>query len=593
MKKSLYASTALAVALTSLLLACGGGGGNSGATDGGSGTGGTPTGPNAPAQASRFDVAFDKGSLPSSNTEQANLTVTTLDANGGVVAGAPITVSVDSGIFVAETSPAVSAADGTFKGYIKVGGNRSNRIINVTVTAAGSSIVNPIIVTGSSITINGLPAAIQAGTTVNNVSVKFTDSANNPLSQQSVNLTQALGAGITLSKAFPAMTDADGMITFSLTAAPTAATGTQTLAFDAGSRTPATRLFTVSSSAANSVPVVPNGTVISTTSVLANPTFVTTNFAGDMTNKSTIVAKFLDNTNAGVENLRVRFRITSFDLAGEQLSPNTSAALSREFETFTNASGQATVNYVPGSRSSPTNGVTVEACFRRNDIDPWTNCATPAAQLTVGGQALDIAIFDGNRLESPQAGGQIYEQTLVIQIADAAGNAVTDTDFSASVDITHYGKAAAWGLPYPNDPVPPTIVNTYDANGATFGLSRTNTPAVGASIWCVSEDTNRNGSLDTGEDLNSNLRIDPKKSDVVVSFPKGRKTDANGRGEIKVSYGQNVGGWLSYTVRATANVAGSEGSSSRSFVTGVLQGDVANGSFKTPPYGRGACNQAN
>lgn len=589
MKKSLYVSTALAVSLTSLLLACGGGGGSSGGT----GSGGTPTGPNTPAQASTFDVAFDKASLPSNNTEQANITVTALNANGGIVAGAPVSVSVDSGIFVPESSPAVTGADGTFKGHIKAGGNRSNRIINVTVTVAGTSKVNPIIVTGSSITIEGLPATIQAGTTVNNVSVKFTDSAKNPISQQSVNLTQALGAGITLSKAFPATTDADGTISFSIAVAANTAAGTQTLAFDAGSRTPATKLFTVSSSSASSAPVVPNSTVISSSSVLANPTYITTNAAGDMTNKSTIVAKFLDNTNTGIENLRVRFRITSFELTGEQLSPNTSAALSREYETLTNASGQATVNYVPGIRSSPTNGVVIEACYRRNDIDPWTNCATPAAQLTVGGQALDIAIFDGNKLASPEAGGQIYEQTLVIQIADAAGNAVASTDFSASVDITHYGKAAAWNLPYPNPSIPPTIVNTYDTNGAAFGLSRTNAPAAGTSIWCVSEDTNRNGSLETIEDLNNNSKIDPRKSDVVVSFPKGKITDLNGRGEIKISYGQNVGGWLSYTVKATANVAGSEGSSSRSFVTGVLQADVANGSFLTPPYGKGACNSAN
>ena len=595
MKKSFYASTVLAVALTSLLLACGGGGGDSGNTGTG-GTGGTPA-PNAPIPAAKFDVSFDKGSLPSSNAEQANLTVTTLDANGNIVAGAPVTVSVDSGIFVGVSSPAVTGTDGTFKGYIKVGGNRSNRVINVSITAAGTTVVNQIRVTGSKIAISGLPATIAAGSTVSNASVLFTDSAGNPLGQQTVSLSQALAAGLTLSKAFPATTDTDGIIRFNLTAAAGAVAGEQTLAFEAGEFTKATQLFTVTSAAQNSVPDVPVSTIVSSTSVLANPTFITTNSVGDMTNKSEISAKFLDASNIGIKDLRVKFKIQSNELAGEQLSPNQSAAFPREYETFTNAAGQATVNYVPGTRSSPTDGVAIEACYRKNDlaITPWI-CLPNTAKITVGGQPLDVAIFNGSKIEPEGNGNQIYKETLVIQIADAAGNVVPNAPFSASVDITHYGKAANWGLAYPNSPVAPTFAASYATPGL-FGLSTTAAPAAGQSIWCVNEDTSRNGSLDAGEDLNNNGLLDPKKSDVALSLPTPSVTDSNGRASIVVSYGQNVGGWLAYTVKVTTKVAGSEGTSQRSFVTNVLKADAGalgnEGSFQTPPYGKGACNSAN
>jgi hypothetical protein len=107
----------------------------------------------------------------------------------------------------------------------------------------------------------------------------------------------------------------------------------------------------------------------------------------------------------------------------------------------------------------------------------------------------------------------------------------------------------------------------------------------------LNEDWNRNGFLDTGsgEDINSDGSIQPKKAEVIVSYVNGNKTDANGQLLVQVSYGQNMGGWLAYTLRATTGVAGSEGDAAKSYVTDVLQGDVANGSFRTPPFGSNSC----
>ena len=105
----------------------------------------------------------------------------------------------------------------------------------------------------------------------------------------------------------------------------------------------------------------------------------------------------------------------------------------------------------------------------------------------------------------------------------------------------------------------------------------------------MNEDLNRNGTMEVGEDINGTGMLEPRKSDIVMSYLNGNKTDANGQLLLQVSYPQNVGRWLAYTIKATTAVVGSEGTSQRSFVTNILDADKLNGSFLTPPYGSGNC----
>jgi hypothetical protein len=102
---------------------------------------------------------------------------------------------------------------------------------------------------------------------------------------------------------------------------------------------------------------------------------------------------------------------------------------------------------------------------------------------------------------------------------------------------------------------------------------------------------NYNGSVDT----NGNPTLEPRKSDLLINYdnPSVTTTDANGLLIIKVTYSQRFGRWLAYRIRVTTNVAGSQGLAERLFVTDVLQSDVGNGSFRTPPYGTKSCLSAN
>jgi hypothetical protein len=170
-----------------------------------------------------------------------------------------------------------------------------------------------------------------------------------------------------------------------------------------------------------------------------------------------------------------------------------------------------------------------------------------------------------------------------VAVADSAGNAVTNATISASVDITHYGKGSYDGN-YP------TLWNPPDINTA---IDEVTDPGA-QRLWCLNEDKNRNGALDgPSDDINGNGKIDPRKADVVLSFVGSNVTNSSGRMTIQVEYPQNVASWLAYTVRVTTNVAGSEGTAAKTYITYALQEDAANGSFWTPPYGAHACRQPN
>jgi hypothetical protein len=249
--------------------------------------------------------------------------------------------------------------------------------------------------------------------------------------------------------------------------------------------------------------------------------------------------------------------------------------------------------------------VQVRVCYATTDAglqDPISKALLcpnfKVASLTVNSQPLDISIGDDNKL-TVGLGGVAYLKKFLIQVADASGVAVKDAVVSASLDITHFGKGPNWGSGYYPTQVP-DINWIYGYNYGTVSnpvtYDKNQDPNVAMNVWCVNEDTNRNGTLDVGEDINGdgtglkgNGVLDPGKSGVVLSYVSGNKTDENGQLLVQISYPQNVGRWLAYTIKATTSVVGSEGKSARSFVTDVLEADVKNGSFLTPPFGKKNC----
>ena len=77
---------------------------------------------------------------------------------------------------------------------------------------------------------------------------------------------------------------------------------------------------------------------------------------------------------------------------------------------------------------------------------------------------------------------------------------------------------------------------------------------------CINQDLNRNGIVDATENVNGSVdsngqpTLEPRKSDLLVSFdnPTVTSTDANGIVIIKVQYSQRFATWLAYKLRVTA-----------------------------------------
>ncbi|OOG51477.1 hypothetical protein B0E49_15785 [Polaromonas sp. C04] len=525
----------MSLVIVGALAACGGG--NLPDTTTGSGSSGT-----TPA-ISVASLAFqlDKNSINNSGTDKAVLTVTALNSSNNPVSGASLAVAVDSGVYTPVS--ATTDSSGQASGNITIGSSKANRNINATVSLGGKSVAVVVAVVGGQVTLTPLPATPSPGTPVT-LSVKVADSNGAGVPNVPVQLTGTLGFNQTVT------TDVNGTASANLGAAPNTA-GTYSI-IAAGVGVTAERDVQVVSTTGGGIPDAVGP--ISAPSLAITPNTIAPNTVGSTTNRAGLRAVFQNAANQAIQNVRVRFEIVPPGLgSGEQISTVGATV-------YSDVSGVAIADYIAGTRSSPTNGVVIRACYGLTDAS-IANGACPqfvTATLTVAGQPLSITLGDNNLLTRGN-NSLTYIKQFDVAVADSAGVAVANAIVSASVDITYYGKGS-------------------------YAAART---------WCLNEDTNRNGFLDVGEDVNGNGKLDPRKADVILSFTGSNVTGSNGRTTIQVEYPQNVATWIDYTVKVTTSVAGSEGTDQKSYITSFIQGDDTNGSFLTPPYGVGGCTNPN
>ena len=535
------ASLAVAVALT----ACGGGGGSAGTVSGPASGASAPSNSTTVSTApSGFVFTLDKSSINNSGTDKALLTITALNAARNVIPGVPVSVSLDSGAYAVLVG--TTDAAGQASGNISIGGNKANRNITATITVGVQTSTVVVAVTGSQISLTPLPATPTPGGSVALI-VKATDVNGNAIDGASIQLGGSLG----FSQVVTTGTDGvgTGAVTATLVAAPSAS-GTYAITA-AGLGVTALSSVQVAGSGGGIPDAV--GT-ISAATLAVTPNKILPNISGGTTNRAAIRAVFLNSSNQAIQNVRVRFEIVAPGLgSGEQLSTAASTV-------YSDVNGVAIADYIAGTRTSPTDGVTIRACYGKTDADIASGaCPNSKIQtLTVAGKPLSITLGDNNLLT--KGGNSLtYIKLFDVAVADSSGNAVPNALVSASVDLTTYGKGA------------------YAA----------------ARLWCANEDANRNGFLDAGEDVDNNGALSPRKADVILSFLGANTTGSNGRTTIQVEYPQNVATWLNYSVRVTTNVEGSEGTAVKSYLTNFIIGDDTNGSFLTPPYGVNNCVTAN
>ncbi len=526
------------------------------------------------ARVSNFVMLLDRTTLSNGGTTTAKITVVAVDSSNNVVSGATVVVSTDKNSIYTPTSGNTTDGSGQYTGQIGFGTDKTDRVITATVVINGITKSTSVSVVGSKITLQSTPASPSPGQAVA-TKATLTDSTGNPIS----GVTLRFGGTVSGVQNQTAVTNVDGQATIAFLAPSIAGTYTVNATGNGvGSGDYQLQVFS------STIPVatIPSGV---TPSLALSPNVLAVNTPGGTTNRSNIRFLILDSSNNPISNVRVRFedKTTGLPLVGASITSGTATL-------YTDASGTATAQYIAGQNSSPTNGVLIRACYKATDFTSTSDCPTSvAATLTVAGQALAVSIGDDNSL---QTGSGTYIKRLTLTVADSAGRAVPNAPVDISVDLPHFGK----GLFIQPITFPPTDLNAY------YPVSPDAVPddTAGRS-WCRNEDLNRNGSVDLGENINHSIdtsgqeTLEPRKSDLIISYadPAVTTTNASGILLIKVEYSQRFATWLAYRVRATANVAGSQGMAERLFVTKYLDVDASSGSFLTPPYGAGACSSPN
>lgn len=458
--------------------------------------------------ATDLSLLLDRTSVGNAGSEVVNVTVTAVDAQRNTVAGIPVTYTVDNGASISVTNR-LTDATGRSRAQVSIGDDRSNRQITVIAESGTLRRTAAFLVTGVSIQSVPLPALPTAGSTGNRVEYRVID----------INQSAMVGVPITVTgpgvSAGSGVTDSNGSYVFNYTAP--AVPGNLALTATAAGKTQIQNVTV--SAGSTSVPAAVAPAVLTLT---ATPSVVRTNSGSVTGNRSEIRALFLSPANAPVRNVRVRF-----DLDGDVNSVGGSVGSGTDL-VYSDAQGVATTSYSPADRASPTNGVTIRACWDYQDFPTGTCPNASRVRLTVVADPISISIGTDNTVGSG-ASGLTYIKRYVVLVVDAAGNPKSDVQLSASVDLTHYLKGE-WEYDLVDERWEQKVVAV-----------------------CTNEDVNRNGVIDPGEDINGNRQLDPRKSDVSISMLGSTKTDATGTATLQIEYPKSLGSWVAFRIEAAAS----------------------------------------
>lgn len=465
-------------------------------------------------QAAALSLTLSAPNIDNSGGRTIVAIATAVDANRNALPGIPVQLSVsDPSAFVTVPSGNQTNANGQVTGSVNIGQDRTNRTIVVTATSGALSRTAAFDVTGTQFTqASAVPSVVNAGA-AGTVQYTLADVNGNPLPGVPITVT---GSNLTTQTG---VTGQNGGYVFQYTAPNTPGAALSIQASAGGAQS------TVNVTIPGGSTVVPASVapVSKTLNLSANVVSVNT---GNTTNQISASAIFRDGSNAPVRNVRVLFDVVGDNGTG-RVGSGTNAVLS-------DTSGTASTTYQPGSVSSPTNGVTVRACWKTTDFlstETVANCPVAnllTTTLTIVSNPVSISIGTDNTVSSG-ATGLTYIKRYVVLVVDSAGNPKSDVQITPSVDLGGYGKGEYFYFDAPTNSWLKTLRAT-----------------------CANEDLNRNGVIDTGEDVNINQQLDPRKSDVAITLLGSTKTDANGVAVLQLEYPKNIASWVKYKITVSA-----------------------------------------
>lgn len=531
------------------------------------------------------------------------------DANNNALPNVPVSFSTSSGTLSAVTS--TTDASGSASATISAGADRSNRSAVITASSGTVSSTLTLPITGTRLTLSGPSALIRGSganfdivvtdsksNVVSNVVISATSSLGNPLTAVAGNATNSSGqvrygytataagtdnlvfsgAGATVSPspalsisgqtfAFVSPTPSstvpvntaqvvtvrlEGVTplagntinfaatggTLTATSALTNAAGEASVSLVSASAGPVTVQATVSgTSTSTTLPLLVVATVPARLVLQVTPTAVAPNIGTSTANQVQVVAKVSDAAGNPVQGQTVNFSRVADPSGGNLLQASAT----------TDASGQASVAYRPGSESTANNGVVLSAAV----------AAAPAvngtATLTVNQTALFIALGTGNTITNLDP--ETYRKDWVVYVTDSNGIPVNGATLTIKAIPTEFR------------------IGTLAWDGETWNYD---TP-----LWqCRNEDRNTNGILDPGEDDNGDNVLWPGN---VIAVSPGNIQTSNGRATISLTYAESYAPWVRLRLTASATVSGTESSTSVEFFVSGSADDFS--SVANPPAG--------
>ncbi len=503
--------------------------------------------PSGAPSAADLSLALSAASLSNNGTNTITATVTAVDGNRNALADIPITISVNNSA-VATVSGTATDDLGVVTAEVGIGADRANRTVTVTARSGGLERTATFQVVGAALTTPSGVEVIAPGVP-GQVVFTLKDIGGTGMSGQQIVVSGIDGVEVT------GTTGPNGEYNYSYTSPLTA--GSYDIKASAGGVS-YTQSVLVQGTGAGAIP--PAAIAVQSPSIAASPSVVAVN-TGNTSNQSELRALFLGAGNAAVKNVRVRF-----DLAGD-LNSIGGTITSGTNAVYSDANGVATAAYVPGSRSSPTDGLTVRACWSINDF-PAGTCPTNVpgvsgsvtTTLTIISQPLSVSIGTDALIEVV---GQTYVKKYTVQVVDSSGLAKGGVLISPSIDLLQYQKGE-WVV----------------AGDKWAKVQR---------ATCNNEDLNRNGVLQvysngTNEDANGTGFLEPRKADVAISFVGSSTTDSDGKVELKITYPQNIASWIKFNIQVAASgVAGTESRTNYSGILPVLA-DAVTDADKEPPF---------
>lgn len=552
-------------------------------------------------------LTADSGVLQSAGAagNEVNLTALVKDANNSIMPGVKVDLSADSGSLTLTNR--ITDANGKVTEKLSTGGDPTSRTITVTARTPGAKDVTAVVsVVGNKLVINN-SSSVKVGASTD-VTVKLVDSAGNALAGRAVTFSSGAnalsvkggGAAVTntagqLVLSYSAMTaGADTIVVkamgetasssinvsssnFNVAAVdgsgnPIASANTNTCQIvaihydvngvpqagsvalsasrgtiysDAGCTSASNAPLTlvngnatgyvsasspgVATLTANAGGVTVQGTLeflapltaSATISVQADPAVVGANLPGSTVQQTTLRAIVRDGTAANnlVKNAQVAFSIVTDPSGGSLTQPSV---------VTTASDGSASVSYIAGTADTKLDGVTVMAQLQ------GASTASALVNLTVAKKSLFIGAGTGATIGTPNSA--TYQLDYAVFVTDATGNAVPGVNITGSVRPRNYykgqlyfqGLQGPWAVSTDVDKIPTT---------------------------CLNEDTNSDGILETGEDVNGNGRLDPG---ITITVTSSGTTDANGQAIVSLIYPRDRANWLDVDLTIRGQVSGTE-----------------------------------